>query len=143
MDHDKVPVDVCVCGRTTRRWQELTERYPDDYEAWIFYALTLQATAPPKDRVDLRESAQVGGDSREAPTIKSREHPGVLHFLIHAYDYPPLAEKGIAAAKRSTGARPAAPHARHMPSHIYSMVRNVGRIDRVELVCGRSCHSGV
>ena len=50
------------------------------------------------------------------------EHPGVTHFLIHAYDYPPLADKGIAAARRYAKLAPAAPHARHMPSHIYSMV---------------------
>src|SRR5678816_3635006 len=50
------------------------------------------------------------------------EHPGTWHFLIHAYDFPPLAEKGFAAAKRYAELAPAAPHARHMPSHIYSMV---------------------
>jgi tetratricopeptide (TPR) repeat protein len=46
----------------------------------------------------------------------------VSHFIIHAYDYHPLAEKGIPAARRYAGIAPAVPHARHMPSHIYSMV---------------------
>ena len=46
----------------------------------------------------------------------------MTHYLIHGYDYPPLAEKGIAAARRYAGIAPAVPHARHMPSHIYSMV---------------------
>ena len=46
----------------------------------------------------------------------------MVHFLIHGYDYPPLADKGIAAARRYAKLAPAAPHARHMPSHIYSMV---------------------
>ena len=50
------------------------------------------------------------------------QHPGVTHFLIHAYDYHPLAEKGVPAARRYAGIAPAVPHARHMPSHIYSMV---------------------
>src|SRR5215472_6448065 len=50
------------------------------------------------------------------------QHPGVTHFLIHAYDYHPLAQKGIPAARRYAGIAPAVPHARHMPSHIYSMV---------------------
>ena len=50
------------------------------------------------------------------------QHPGVTHFIIHAYDYSPLAEKGIPAARRYAGLAPAVPHARHMPSHIYSMV---------------------
>src|SRR5262245_19455953 len=48
--------------------------------------------------------------------------PGVTHFLIHAYDYHPLAEMGIPAARRYASIAPAVPHARHMPSHIYSMV---------------------
>ena len=50
------------------------------------------------------------------------QHPGVSHFIIHAYDFAPLADKGIAAARRYAGIAPAVPHARHMPSHIYSMV---------------------
>jgi len=50
------------------------------------------------------------------------QHPGVTHFIIHAYDFAPLAEKGIPAARRYAGIAPAVPHARHMPSHIYSMV---------------------
>jgi hypothetical protein len=50
------------------------------------------------------------------------EHPGVTHFLIHAYDYPPLAAKGLSAARRFATLAPAAPHALHMPSHIYSML---------------------
>ena len=49
------------------------------------------------------------------------QHPGVAHFLIHAYDYPPLAHRE-SAARRYAGIAPAVPHARHMPSHIYSMV---------------------
>jgi len=50
------------------------------------------------------------------------QHPGVTHYLIHAYDFAPLAERGIPAARRYAGIAPAVPHARHMPSHIYSMV---------------------
>ena len=48
--------------------------------------------------------------------------PGVTHYLIHAYDFAPLADKGVASARRYAGIAPAVPHARHMPSHIYSMV---------------------
>ena len=50
------------------------------------------------------------------------DHPGVAHYLVHAYDYPPLAEKGVKIAGLYARIAPAAPHARHMPSHIYSMV---------------------
>src|SRR4029078_3415161 len=53
---------------------------------------------------------------------RAPEHPGAAHYLIHAYDYPPLAGKGITAASRYAKIAPAAPHARHMPSHIHSIV---------------------
>ena len=98
----------------------LTERYPEDYEAWVFYALTLQASAPKDDRTYANQLEAAAILEKLLP--QNPEHPGVVHFLIHAYDYPSLAEKGIAAAKRYASIAPAAPHARHMPSHIYSMV---------------------
>ena len=55
--------------------------------------------------------------SRSIPTI-----PGVAHYLIHSYDAPPIADKGLAAARRYAGIAPAAPHALHMPSHIFTRV---------------------
>jgi len=119
MDHEKVPVDVRLRAYD-KAMAGVTQRYPEDYEAWIFYALTLQATAPQKDRTYANQLKSAAILEKLLPQIP--EHPGALHFLIHAYDYPPLAEKGIAAAKRFAELAPAAPHARHMPSHIYSMV---------------------
>ena len=104
----------------TKAMEQMTQRYPDDFEAWVFYALTLQASAPKTDKTyanQLKSAAILEKLLQQNP-----QHPGVAHFLIHAYDYPPLAEKGIAAARRYAGIAPAAPHARHMPSHIYSMV---------------------
>ena len=118
-DHDKVAVDVRLRAYD-KAMEQITQRYPDDYEAWVFYALTLQATAPKTDKTyanQLKSAAILEKLLQQHP-----EHPGVAHFLIHAYDYPPLADKGIAAAKRYAVIAPAAPHARHMPSHIYSMV---------------------
>ena len=50
------------------------------------------------------------------------QHPGVAHYLIHLYDYPAIAEKGLTAAKRYAKIAPAAPHAQHMPSHIFTRV---------------------
>jgi tetratricopeptide (TPR) repeat protein len=118
-DHDKVPVNKRLAAYTAAT-EQLTKRYPDDFEAWVFYALNLQATAPKNDvkYTNQQKSAQI----LEKLLTQNPEHPGVVHFLIHAYDYPPLAEKGIAAARRYGKLAPAAPHARHMPSHIYSMV---------------------
>ena len=118
-DHDKVPVNTRLLAYT-RTTEQLTQRYPDDFEAWVFYALNLQATAPKNDMQYSNQLKSAG--ILEKLLAKNPEHPGVVHFLIHAYDYPPLAEKGIAAARRYAKLAPAAPHARHMPSHIYSMV---------------------
>jgi tetratricopeptide (TPR) repeat protein len=118
-DHEKVPVDARLLAYT-KAMEQLTQRYPDDFEAWVFYALTLQAAAPKADKTyanQLKSAAILERLLQQDP-----QHPGVAHFLIHAYDYPPLAEKGLPAARRYTGLAPAASHARHMPSHIYSMI---------------------
>jgi tetratricopeptide (TPR) repeat protein len=100
--------------------ERMTQRYPEDFEAWAYYALTLQATAPPDDRTyaNQRKAAEI----LERLVAKNPQHPGAAHYLVHAYDYPPLAEKGIKIARVYGKLAPAAPHARHMPSHIYSMV---------------------
>ncbi len=118
-DHDKAPVNVRLAAYT-KATEQLTQRYPDDFETWVFYALNLQASASKSDvkYTNQIKSAQI----LETLLTKNPEHPGVTHFLIHAYDYPPLADKGITAARRYAKLAPAAPHARHMPSHIYSMV---------------------
>jgi tetratricopeptide (TPR) repeat protein len=118
-DHDKVPLDTRLAAYN-KAMERLTQTYPDDYEAWVFYALTLQASAP---KTDLTYANQLKSAAiLEKLHAQNPQHPGVSHFLIHAYDYAPLAEKGIAAARRYAGIAPAVPHARHMPSHIYSMV---------------------
>ena len=118
-DHDKVSVDDRLLAYT-KAMEQMTQRYPDDFEAWAYYALTLQASAPKTDKSyanQLKSAAILEKLFKQNP-----QHPGVSHYLIHAYDYPPLADKGIEAARRYAGIAPAAPHARHMPSHIYSMV---------------------
>ena len=118
-DHDKAPLDARMLAYT-KAMERMTQRYPDDYETWVFYALTLQASASKNDKTyanQLKSAAILEKLLKQDP-----QHPGVAHFLIHAYDYPPLADKGLAAARRYAGIAPAASHARHMPSHIYSMV---------------------
>jgi Tfp pilus assembly protein PilF len=118
-DHDKTPVNARLAAYKTAM-ERVTQRYPDDYEAGVFYALTLQAAASPADTTyaDQLKSAAI----LEKLYDRNPQHPGVTHFIIHAYDFAPLAEKGISAARRYAGIAPAVPHARHMPSHIYSMV---------------------
>ncbi len=118
-DHDTVPLDARL-EAYTKALERMTQRYPDDFEVWTYYALMLQASAPKNDKTyaNQRKSAEI----LERLFAKAPQHPGAAHYLIHAYDYPPLAEKGIAVARRYALIAPAAPHARHMPSHIYSMV---------------------
>src|SRR5215831_2506038 len=118
-DHDKVSVDDRLLAYT-KAMEQLTQRYPDDFEAWAYYALTLQASAPKTDKI--YSNQQKSAAILEKLYKQNPQHPGVSHYLIHAYDYPPLADKGIESARRYAGIAPAAPHARHMPSHIYSMV---------------------
>ena len=118
-DHDKVPLNTRLDAYNTAM-EQLTQRYPNDYEARVFYALTLQASAPMTDITyanQLKSAAILEKLYQQNP-----QHPGVSHFLIHAYDFPPLADQGLPAARRFAGIAPAVPHARHMPSHIYSMV---------------------
>ena len=100
--------------------EALAHRYPDDDEAQINYAITLNTSASPNDKT---YANQLKGAALLEPIFKRQpHHPGVAHYLIHLYDYPPIAEKGLDAAKRYSEIAPAAPHAQHMPSHIFTRV---------------------
>jgi hypothetical protein len=100
--------------------QALAARYADDDEAQIAYAITLNVAASPNDKT---YANQLTGAAILEPIFKRQpRHPGVAHYLIHLYDYPPIAEKGLDAAKRYSEIAPAAPHAQHMPSHIFTRV---------------------
>ena len=118
-DHDKVPVEKRLDAYNSAM-QQVAQRYPDDFEAQVYYALTLQASAPKGDMTYANQykSAQM----LETLYAQNPQHPGITHYLIHAYDFAPFADKGIPAARRYAGIAPAVPHARHMPAHIYSMV---------------------
>jgi hypothetical protein len=99
---------------------KVAAKYPDDDEAQIAYAITLNTSA---DLSDKTYSQQLKGAAILEPISKRLpQHPGVTHYLIHLYDYPELADKGLDAAKRYAKIAPAAPHAQHMPSHIYTRV---------------------
>jgi tetratricopeptide (TPR) repeat protein len=98
--------------------EELARRYPDDTEAAIFYALALDMTAPLTDKNyvnQLKAAAILEEVFKQQP-----EHPGVAHYLIHSYDYPAIAERGLPAARVYTRIAPNNPHALHMPSHIFT-----------------------
>jgi hypothetical protein len=98
--------------------EALVQRYPDDPEAATFYALALQMTVLLTDKTysnQLKSAAILEGLAKNQP-----EHPGIVHYLVHAYDYPTIAERGLPAARLYARIAPNHPHALHMPSHIYT-----------------------
>ena len=104
----------------TKAMEQLALHYPNDDEAQIHYALALNTSASPADKT---YANQLKGAAILEPISKRQpDHPGVAHYLIHLYDYPPIAEKGLDAARRYAKIAPAAAHAQHMPSHIFTRV---------------------
>src|SRR5258705_2721324 len=103
-----------------KAYESLAAKYPDDDEAQIFYALYLIGTQTASDQTYsayLKAAAIL-----EKQFAKHPDHPGVAHYLIHSYDAPPIAAKGLPAARRYAEIAPDAPHALHMPSHIFTLV---------------------
>ena len=94
--------------------------YPDDSEAAIFHALTLAITAPKTDKTFANQ--RKCGEILEPIFARQPLHPGVAHYIIHCYDNPVLAEKGLGAARAYAKIAPASAHANHMPSHIFTRV---------------------
>ena len=104
----------------SKAFEQLAARYPNDDEAQIFSALYIAGTQSNADQsyaAYLKAAAIL-----EKMFSKYPEHPGVAHYLIHSYDAPPIAQQGIPAARRYASIAPAAPHALHMPSHIFTRV---------------------
>ncbi len=99
------------------RMRELAQQHPDDREATIFYALAAAANASTTDSTFTRQreiGALLQDMFRQTP-----DHPGLAHYIIHAYDSPALASLGLDAARQYAEIAPAAFHALHMPSHIF------------------------
>jgi len=98
--------------------RDVAANYPEDHEAKIFYALALAVAADPGDKTytdQLQAGAILEKLFEEEPT-----HPGLAHYIIHAYDVPPLAGRALSAARRYSDIAPDAPHALHMPSHTFT-----------------------
>ena len=100
--------------------KKVYEGYPEDHEAAAFYALSLLASEPDEDPTfaNRKQAAAI----LEKLFATEPDHPGVAHYLIHSYDKPQLAQLGLPAARRYAQIAPAAPHALHMPSHIFARV---------------------
>jgi len=99
---------------------QLRDKYPDDFEVQAFYAFAVLAAgyAMPNDTTlskQLEAAALLEKLWKQNPN-----HPGVVHYLIHCYDYPALAQRGLAAAQSYASIAPWVPHALHMPSHIFT-----------------------
>ncbi len=99
--------------------RRLHDAYPTDSEAAVYYALALDEAALATGETNLARQLQAA-EILEAIWKQQPDHPGVAHYLIHTYDDPRLARRGLDAANRYGKIAPAAPHALHMPAHIYS-----------------------
>jgi hypothetical protein len=97
---------------------DLASENRKDVEAQVFYALALLANASPADKTHAKQKQ--AADLLEPFDRTYPEHPGVPHYLIHAYDNAELAPRGLRAAKAYSQIAPSAPHALHMPSHIFT-----------------------
>jgi len=118
-DYDKIDHKTCA-ELYEQAMQRLHEHYPEDPEAAIFYALALNGAVDFNDKSytkQLKAAAILNEEAKKQPN-----HPGIVHYLIHSYDFAPLAAMGVSAAELYGKIAPASPHALHMPSHIYSML---------------------
>src|SRR5450631_177723 len=106
------------CIYFEKAMEQLHIKYADDHEAAIFYALALDAAADPRDKTyaNQKKAAAI----LNALYAAEPNHPGIIHYLIHTYDYPGLAILGLPAAKRYAEVAPSSAHALHMPSHIFT-----------------------
>ena len=97
---------------------EVAKANPSDTEAQVFYALSLLSTAPPTDKTHANQKKAVA--ILEPLYGANPQHPGIPHYLIHAYDNAEMAHLGVKAARDYSAIAPSAPHALHMPSHIFT-----------------------
>lgn len=106
------------CLNFEQAMHQLRDRYPDDKEAAIFYALALDAAVDPADKTFIRQKKAAAILNALYPN--QPQHPGIIHYLIHTYDYPELATLALPAARRYASVAPSSAHALHMPSHIFT-----------------------
>ena len=98
--------------------EKIYQDYPDDVEAALFYALSLMGTVSPEDPADVQTRLCAGAIASEVYK-KHPNHPGAAHYILHTFDDPENAPKALDAARRYAEIAPDAPHALHMPSHIF------------------------
>ncbi len=106
------------CVNFEKAMEGLYIKYPNDKEAAIFYALSLDAAADPADKSYANQ--RKAGAILNAMYPGEPNHPGIVHYIIHTYDYPGLAELALPAARKYASVAPGSAHAQHMPSHIFT-----------------------
>ena len=99
--------------------EQLHQRYPNDREAAVFYALSLIAAGTLDSDPNFAREKEAGAILNNV-LASEPDHPGVAHYLIHSFDYPPLAQLALPAARRYASIAPDSAHAQHMPSHIFT-----------------------
>jgi tetratricopeptide (TPR) repeat protein len=117
----KVDASLTLAQRTLayeKAMAELARSNPNDVEAQVFYAVALLSNAAPSDRTHARQKQAI--DILEPLFQTHPDHPGIAHYLIHACDSAELAQRGLPAARKYASIAPSAPHALHMPSHIFT-----------------------
>ena len=116
-DWDKVDHHTRVTNHE-KAMEQLYKDYPNDKEAAIFYALALNAAADLSDKTYVKQKK--AGAILEEIYKNQPSHPGIVHYIIHSYDYPELAELALPAARKYASIAPSSSHAQHMPSHIFT-----------------------
>jgi hypothetical protein len=112
---NKEAPNLCAFARA---WAAVHAKYPDDPDAALFYALAQLATADPSDKAFAQQRR--AGELIGAVFARFPNHPGAHHYIIHAYDYPPLAGRALEVARAYGRIAPEVPHALHMPTHIFT-----------------------
>ena len=106
------------CKNYEKAMEKIHVNYPDDKEASVFYALALDASADPMDKTYTNQ--RKAGSILNALYPTEPNHPGIIHYIIHTYDYPQLAELALSPARKYAAVAPSSAHALHMPSHIFT-----------------------
>ena len=145
-DSDKIDHRTRAAAYTAAL-EDLSRRLPSDHEAAIFHAMMLVSTAPASDATLAQQ--RKAGEILNGLLKLEPQHPGLVHYLIHAFDYPRLADQALAAARAYAKIAPSSPHALHMPSHIFtrlglwqeSIASNVASADAARRLVART-HPG-
>ncbi|MEP6746185.1 MAG: hypothetical protein ABJB86_00590 [Bacteroidota bacterium] len=109
---------ITRCIRLEKAMEKMHTDYPGDKEVGIFYALALDGAADPTDKTLFKQ--RKAGAILSALYPAEPDHPGIIHYIIHSYDYPELAALALPAARKYASIAPSSAHAQHMPSHIFT-----------------------